>query len=343
LLLVGFAFSFYSCSVDSPVTTATTRVRKDVKHLSSQERTDFVNAVLLLKNTPSPYQPGLSYYDQFVRWHVNAFYCDTMAAHMGPAFCPWHREFLLMFESALSNAIHKQVNLPYWDWTNTESTNSVFMDDFMGGNGDPTQRYTLTTGPFRRDNWEVKIFDQYAAYPYAIPYLIRSFGTFPNQPTLPTAADVTAALNVSTYDIAPYNCTVDASLSFRNNLEGWRGCVSESCEDTLLNPNCPGLSQSQMHNRVHLWVGGAVGDGDTCGTIVLNSSPNDPVFWLHHANVDRLWSKWLAIHGEVYVPVSGAHYGHNLNDLMWPYYRYGNFVTPKDLLSDVRLGYRYEE
>jgi tyrosinase len=27
--------------------------------------------------------------------------------------------------------------------------------------------------------------------------------------------------------------------------------------------------------------------------MTLNTSLNDPVFWLHHANIDRLWQKWL--------------------------------------------------
>ncbi|MBS1494969.1 MAG: tyrosinase family protein [Bacteroidetes bacterium] len=347
LLLLGsifFSVILSSCSNHDPVSPADNlRVRKNVKFLTAAERSDFVQAVLMLKNTSSPYQPALSYYDQFVSWHTNAFYCDTMAAHMGPAFCPWHRQFLLMFENALRSVSGKDVTIPYWDWTDVESTNSVFMDDFMGGNGDPSQNYALMSGPFRKDNWTLRIFDQLAAYPYHIPYLIRSMGTFPNQPVLPTAAHVTEALSINVYDAAPYNSTVNPLAGFRNYLEGWRGCTSEACQDTLMNPICPGLSQSDMHNRVHLWVGGSVGSGDTVGTIVLNSSPNDPVFWLHHANVDRLWAKWINAHGEVYVPVSGGPMGHNLNDMMWPYMTYGMHVTPKDMLSDQKLGYKYQE
>jgi hypothetical protein len=38
------------------------------------------------------------------------------------------------------------------------------------------------------------------------------------------------------------------------------------------------------HNGVHNWVGGAMSDP----TI----SPEDPIFWMHHANIDRLWNIW---------------------------------------------------
>jgi len=39
-----------------------------------------------------------------------------------------------------------------------------------------------------------------------------------------------------------------------------------------------------FHNDVHNYVGG------TMGNIMI--SPADPLFWLHHAEVDRLWSIW---------------------------------------------------
>lgn len=42
-----------------------------------------------------------------------------------------------------------------------------------------------------------------------------------------------------------------------------------------------------MHNDVHVAVGG---DMQTA------ASPKDPLFWLHHCNVDRLWSKWQKDH-----------------------------------------------
>jgi tyrosinase len=38
------------------------------------------------------------------------------------------------------------------------------------------------------------------------------------------------------------------------------------------------------HNRVHDIIGNVMSSMD---------SPNDPVFWLHHANVDRLWAAWV--------------------------------------------------
>lgn len=70
-------------------------VRKNVLELSASERQEFVAAVLALKQTPSPYDSRLSYYDQFVAWHVTLYRCaaaghDVHGGHNGPFFLPWH-------------------------------------------------------------------------------------------------------------------------------------------------------------------------------------------------------------------------------------------------------------
>lgn len=41
-----------------------------------------------------------------------------------------------------------------------------------------------------------------------------------------------------------------------------------------------------VHGNVHIAV------GRTTGTMAGASSPADPIFWLHHANVDRIWALW---------------------------------------------------
>jgi hypothetical protein len=78
------------------------------------------------------------------------------------------------------------------------------------------------------------------------------------------------------------------------------------------------------------------------------TSPNDPVFFLHHCNIDRLWWMWQKAHaGDApYLPVSGAAMGHNLDDSMifnmggtapFP----GTFA-PSDVIDNLSLGYTYD-
>jgi len=50
-----------------------------------------------------------------------------------------------------------------------------------------------------------------------------------------------------------------------------------------------GLVEAQPHDLVHGDVGGRGGLMSSTTTAAL-----DPIFWLHHANIDRLWEVWLA-------------------------------------------------
>jgi tyrosinase len=39
-----------------------------------------------------------------------------------------------------------------------------------------------------------------------------------------------------------------------------------------------------VHDSIHVWVGGSMA--------VIATAPADPIFWMHHANIDRLWWLW---------------------------------------------------
>src|SRR5262249_45837151 len=47
------------------------------------------------------------------------------------------------------------------------------------------------------------------------------------------------------------------------------------------------------HAFMHTWVGGYNPTTTDCGHMsFFETSVNDPIFWLHHANIDRLWAQW---------------------------------------------------
>jgi tyrosinase len=79
-------------------------------------------------------------------------------------------------------------------------------------------------------------------------------------------------------------------------------------------------------------------------------SPNDPVFFLHHAFVDRLWVLWekyqrqtnkaLAANEVLYLPRTGGPMGHNLYDHLYPFQP---LVRVIDVLDHHQLGYRYDD
>jgi tyrosinase len=62
--------------------------------------------------------------------------------------------------------------------------------------------------------------------------------------------------------------------------------------------NVYGQLELVPHNRVHSNIGGWMGDP--------NTAAQDPVFWAHHCNVDRLWEGWLALGGGRANPTGNA-------------------------------------
>jgi len=81
--------------------------------------------------------------------------------------------------------------------------------------------------------------------------------------------------------------------------------------------------RGSFHNIPHRWVG---------GSMASSTSPNDPVFWMHHANLDRLWAVWQSLHPEV------MHY-EGSNDAMPPWF---SATTPLSVVDHRTLGYNYD-
>jgi tyrosinase len=79
-----------------------------------------------------------------------------------------------------------------------------------------------------------------------------------------------------------------------------------------------------IHGSVHIWTGGTMGTYD---------SPADPVFWLHHGNLDRLWWQWYNN------PLAGNHQNPPLtgSDAVMDPWSY----TEPDIRNITGLGYNY--
>ena len=356
------------------VYSAPLRVRKNAQDLTAGEKERFVKALTALKERPSPWSTDLSVYDQFVRWHSNAFLGDVMPGHLAPAFFPWHRMLSLLFEQQLQQ-VDPTVMIPYWDWATDRTANAaIWQDDFLGGDGDPSDGYIVKTGPFRQGAWEISIFDPEDHF--NVPHLVRAFGTEKRAPELPTAADEAELLGIQQYDAAPWTDETAPDSSVRRFAEDGRGCPRSNRSSKPAPTPTPHVGQQPdtldrrplaaparghsvhgqaepgsgcengpgMHNRVHLWIGGKFGDPKTpaMGPMALGVAPNDPVFWLLHANIDRLWTEWQWRHGQVYVPESGGPQGHNLDDPMTPFDTIGMHITPRMMLDHRALGYVYD-
>jgi tyrosinase len=132
--------------------------------------------------------------------------------------------------------------------------------------------------------------------------------------------------------------------SFRAYLEGFRGFTGMDVRDGfMIAVGGPG-AHHEMHNRVHFWAGGQFEvDGKTVvGSMVPITSPNDPVFFLHHGFVDKIWADWGALHDNAYEPITGGPSGMNRDDKMAPFDETTARNTPGQVLTPRDLGFRYD-
>lgn len=259
----------------------------------------------------------LSWWDLFCFWHVLAMTTPAGTgnrAHGGPIFLPWHRMYLRRFEERLQAASGDATfALPYWDWAadgdlRPEDQPEAEVWELLG-----TREGMVVQGPLAP--MRVRLYqspdDQrlYATEPRPLWRAVAQ-GRWR---TLPTTADQAETLDDGTYDVDDWSL---GARSFRNRIEGWI--------DPTEPPPVPQRLSPWKHNRVHVWVGGDMAPG---------SSPNDPVFWLNHCNVDRLWEAWMQRHGRTYAPAAGqGPVGHRLDDpmlsIVWPSLRVEQVLDP---------------
>lgn len=77
------------------------------------------------------------------------------------------------------------------------------------------------------------------------------------------------------------------------------------------------------HNHGHSWIGGIMNNTRT--------SPTDPMFWLHHAEIDRLWQVWRQTNSTPRPRLTGA------DLIMDPWAE-----AYDDLVDIAALGYAYD-
>ncbi|HEY9872419.1 MAG TPA: tyrosinase family protein, partial [Candidatus Obscuribacterales bacterium] len=321
----------------------------------------------------------VSIYDQFVATHIATMAFMSMApgdpsdhgsvphahgpaagtspAHGDAAFLPWHRQFTHRFEEALQS-VNPNVTIPYWDWTDPQAIDVIFQPDFLGTNGQGTIDIPgvgiVQGGPVAGN------FSEASGWVLNNDINLDFSGN-------PRGTSLTRFLRVSPLDNYPIPkaeveqvLALDDYSSFQAALEG-----------TLKLDNQNGIPGFLMHNYIHGMVGGSIPKLDEnppfygLGTMSFLSSPYDPVFWLHHSNVDRLWAQWQdnGHQGSAFYPSTGRPFGNNLNDPMWPWdgglstpmnmgpgelrsylpsFTNDDIVTPAEVLDFRTLGYRYD-
>lgn len=190
-----------------------------------------------------------------------------MCPHASDFFLPWHRMYLYFFERTLRKASgDPDFALPYWDYTNTAIVDA-------GVDATPTQPL--------RPAWSLP-----RAY-YRLPLETQPKPLF--EPRRTVGFGTVVQVNTETTDI-------DSVL--RNEK------FFDKFVDDQGRPQDRGF-QRTLETGLHGYIHCLVGNGCLAPYIgLVPLAANDPVFWHHHANLDRLWSCWTQAWGENANPIN---------------------------------------
>lgn len=303
-------------------------IRKNIGKMTPAEKAAYVNAILALKADTTSSRPAAANaagarnrYDVYVWIHSMVM----NGAHKGAAFTPWHREFLRQFELDLQLVSgNPRMTIPYWDCVKDRTSSDSgypFTANFMGGMGTGSDN-RVTTGAFAASaGWALNVISGQAtgARRDNTTYLRRKTGQNPNQ--LPETPDLNMALTRTVYDATPF-------------VEGGNRPSSSTIASSFRK-----ILEYSLHNGPHEWIG---------GNMMPHTSPNDPIFYLHHSNMDRIWAIWQQrLNGGItnYQPNSGFPQ-HSLTSVMAmlnsSFYRFPVLNRPSDVLDHKALGYMYD-
>ena len=232
---------------------------------------------------------------------------------------------VLEFERGIQ-AYDPSVAAHFWDWSRDaahENIESVFSARYYGENsGSPSDGYALVNGAFY--NWTVStVADARLPAVLSAPFkglaahcLLR--GASSNCRGVRTCKRQQAGSSNSPECVIgnPFpklgrnpmmKFMIDSGVHLAPHGEVLR-CLEKSSFRQLwmctfyapqANGEGPGQRESMIHGNVHALAGGLIyddGDGYTHGVVLdmmdLYSSPNDPIFFAHHSQIERIFQAW---------------------------------------------------
>ncbi|EDU47723.1 conserved hypothetical protein [Pyrenophora tritici-repentis Pt-1C-BFP] len=216
----------------------------------------------------------------------------TTPIHSTANFLHWHRYYIWAYESALRTECAYTGYQPYWDWSRYPdllNNSPIYSGDeySMGGNGEAVGPHAnLTLGPGQ----------SLPAGPgggcvTTGPFANLTIHLGPVFPTVDTKFNIPANPLATGYGDNPRCLRRDVSNFLTTNYLQPQHLVEHitsnanisTFQDTLqVNPS---NSFAALHVAGHYSVW-----GDPGGDVFV--SPGEPVFWLHHAQVDRHWWMW---------------------------------------------------
>lgn len=237
---------------------------------------------------------------------------DGYCTHDSVLFPAWHRAYMALFEQEFV-AIAKQIantwpeasrsqmqnaastiRFPYWDWAaippnngpNFPSAVSSASISINGPNGQETIANPLYSHKFT--DTSSLVYGPFINWPNTLRYPTSDAASATSQDNLDTNAfnNIRGSLQDQVYKLLT---ACGDYLEFSNDHAG---SSSAGCSNSL----------EGIHNTIHTTSGGVPSKSvpQAGHMYYLSTAAFDPLFWLHHCNVDRLFALWQTLHPSSY-------------------------------------------
>lgn len=255
------------------------RVRKNFSDLTDEELRNLCRAIGYMRGN-FPLEHVLQW-DNYARLH--ALHCTEVssahpAVHWSWNFLPWHRGYLYFLERILANILTTQFNidgsrfaLPYWDWSNREIPNT--RERKAAGLPSPFFGYDLAKE--NMVNADDLGFDNSALCE-------GNRGPSLQKPQMSPANELSNDSKDHVLETLHYTSPEYISYML---AAPWEQFLGKPVTDRQTGQ---GLLEQGPHNDGHDWIGTRIGRNRTMGT--LRSAAADPMFYMHHGNIDRIFS-----------------------------------------------------
>ena len=236
-------------------------------------------------------------------WYRNAFVHVFDCPHGNWWFLPWHRAYLGWLERTCRELSGDQTfALPYWDWTKSPRVPAAMFEDVL----DPNNSQFIATFDEFKPKFEAPLAALYASFsqaqkdalsrrnfPATAADLLTVVGQrfFFDQPEARGLAAANPDLDEDTKKTVAIDMITDALLtpSFAGSESGPDAAGFASAKAAHHSGRSrKGILESEPHDNVH----GAIGGVNNRAFMVSLLSSVDPIFFLHHGNLDRLWDVW---------------------------------------------------
>ncbi|KAA8913483.1 hypothetical protein FN846DRAFT_929282 [Sphaerosporella brunnea] len=255
-------------------------IRREWRTLSNSQKNNYLNAVKCLMRNDGRLNGTVTRYEDFLTTHQRL----TSQIHFNGVFLPWHRLFVHTMEKILIEECGYRGAMPYWDMKRDAAdfaASPVLNGPFsFGGNGAPNPDevapyYPSAGGPIMRG-------------PFANEIIHIGVGT-----------DTGPARRRIKRNIAQFFADMwlrperEAQVLAETDFDSFSLILEGRVQlDFVLNSD-----QWGMHAGGHRAIGGDMVDAWT--------SPSDPLFYMHHSNLDRIWATWQKANPERQFLVGG--------------------------------------